>query len=189
LRIILLEELDNLRTRAKALQADCQDIYISKELTTMLIAAEDHRFWSHPGVDLQSLTRATWKIVRGANIEGGSTIAMQLVRVLTGRYQRTLTRKFIEIFFALCITKLIGKNDLPRMYLTVAYYGWQMNGIKQAAKRLNFDQKFITSYQAAEIVARLKYPEPHTPSIDRLEKIRNRANYILQRCTKLTLDK
>ncbi|MBS1159596.1 MAG: Monofunctional biosynthetic peptidoglycan transglycosylase [Proteobacteria bacterium] len=180
---MLLEEWTLLITRAKDIQSKCQYIQISEELTTMLIVAEDHRFWSHAGVDLQSLARAAWKMLRGNKIEGGSTIAMQLVRVLTGRYQRTLKRKLIEIIFALGITKIIGKNDIPRIYLMIAYYGWQMNGIKQAAIRLNFDPKSITSYLAAEIVARLKYPEPQTPSIDRIKKIKTRASYILQRHT------
>lgn len=168
-----------LQKKVLLLQLDVSGIEISDELALMLIVGEDHRFFTHPGVDLLALFRSLWRIFRGFPIEGGSTIAMQLVRVLTGRYQRTIGRKLIEILFAIGVTKLIGKKDLPKMYLMIAYYGWQMNGLHQAAKRLGFNIRNASQDEAARLVARLKYPEPNKPNTWGMEKINNRVSHIL----------
>ncbi|HDL6743150.1 TPA: biosynthetic peptidoglycan transglycosylase [Yersinia enterocolitica] len=152
---------------------------ISPVLVTMLIAAEDHRFGRHHGVDLVSICRATWRTLFCGRIEGASTITMQLVRVLTGSYERTLKRKLVEMYLALRLTKYINQVDIPKFYLFVAYYGWRMNGLVQASYRLNIDLLTMTDLEAASIVARLKYPEPQKYDRIRLDKIRARAKYIL----------
>lgn len=111
--------------------------------------------------------------------EGASTIAMQLVRVLTGRYERTLSRKLLEMYAAMRLTKHINKDEIPRLYLFVAYYGWRMNGLIQASNRLNIDFSNCTDYEAASIVARLKYPEPQKYNQNRHNKILARTKHIL----------
>jgi penicillin-binding protein 1A len=172
-------EWSQLRAKVRLLQLASSEIEISDELVLMLIVGEDHRFFTHPGVDLLALFRSLWRMSRGLPVEGGSTIAMQLVRVLTGRYQRTIRRKLIEILFAIWVTKLIGKKDLPKMYMMIAYYGWQMNGLNQAAKRLGFNIRNASPYEAARLVARLKYPEPNKPNPWKVEQINNRVSHIL----------
>ncbi|HHH0804874.1 TPA: biosynthetic peptidoglycan transglycosylase [Yersinia enterocolitica] len=152
---------------------------ISPVLVTMLIAAEDHRFGRHHGVDLVSICRAAWRTLFCGRIEGASTITMQLVRVLTGSYERTLKRKLVEMYLALRLTKYINQVDIPKFYLFVAYYGWRMNGLVQASYRLNIDLLTMTDLEAASIVARLKYPEPQKYDRIRLDKIRARAKHIL----------
>ena len=154
---------------------------ISDSLVAMLIAAEDHRYGMHPGVDPISICRAMWRSVFCGKREGGSTIAMQLVRVITGRYEKTLGRKFAEMILAVGLTRLVHSTDLPRLYLVVAYFGWRMNGLAQAAQRLGINPSIISQVEAANIVARLKYPEPHVPDERRLERIRSRTVYILGR--------
>ena len=57
---------------------------------------------------------------------------MQLVRTVTGRYERTWRRKLLEMVLAVRLTRHIGRDRLPTLYLWVAYYGWRMNGFKQA---------------------------------------------------------
>ena len=64
-----------------------------------LIVGEDRRFYFHPGVDPLALCRAIWKTLFCGSRQGASTIAMQLVRTINGCYEKTLKRKFIEIFF------------------------------------------------------------------------------------------
>jgi len=176
-----IPEWKNLRQTALLLKIDAQDIDVSVNLLNALIAAEDRRFNYHSGVDIRSLSRALWRIVFFQKIEGGSTIAMQLVRVLTGNYQKTISRKLKEIVYAVCLTKIIGKNDLPKMYLLVAYFGWKMNGLKQAAIRLNFDPSNVCELKSSELIARLKYPEPKNANKERLEKIKVRSLHI-QKC-------
>jgi membrane peptidoglycan carboxypeptidase len=91
-----------LRDAVKHLRCELvQNAYATppKPMIELLLAGEDHRFPYHPGVDTVALCRALWMTVRGSP-QGGSTVAMQLVRTITGRYERTLGRKIREIMFA-----------------------------------------------------------------------------------------
>jgi membrane carboxypeptidase/penicillin-binding protein PbpC len=168
------------------IECESDNLSISPALVTMLIVAEDHRFGRHPGVDPVSICRAVWRTLFCGRREGASTIAMQLVRVLTGRYERTLRRKFVEMCLAVRLTKYVRKADIPKFYLLVAYYGWRMNGLAQASLRLKIDLSAMTEFEAASIVARLKYPEPQRFDKIRLGKIRARTKYILSRSTTST---
>jgi penicillin-binding protein 1A len=146
-----------------------------------LIAAEDHRFYTHHGVDWRAVVRATWRNVALGMLEGASTIEQQLVRRVTGRYERRLSRKVREMLLACLVERLVPKAEIPALYLRVAYFGAGMNGVFQASRRLGFDLDKITQYQAAALVARLKYPEPSRPSPKRARQIARRADHILIR--------
>ena len=145
----------------------------------VLILAEDHRFFRHGGVDIISICRAIWRRASNQSIEGGSTLEQQLVRVLTGRYERTLKRKFREICLATLVTRVIPKTDIPRVYLCVAYFGWSMNGFGQACDRLGFNPRRLTVAQAADVLSRLKYPQPKFLSRDRAHSIQRRRSYLV----------
>jgi membrane peptidoglycan carboxypeptidase len=147
----------------------------------LLISAEDHRFHLHNGVDAIAIIRAVYKTIFHRSVQGGSTISMQLVRVITGSYERSLARKLQEIILATKLNNLISKDDISRIYLSTAYFGWQMNGIHAACKRQNVDINNVTIFEAAEIIARLKYPEPRSPSYQRIDKIKGRAKHIINR--------
>lgn len=152
----------------------------SQEMCELLIAGEDHRFWRHCGVDLRALCRAFLKtIVFGAR-QGGSTIAMQLVRTITGHYEPTLLRKFIEIILAVRLTFYVGRRRLPALYLWVAYYGWRMNNFKQACARLRVDPTTMSNLDAAMLVARLKYPQPQGEDTVRRLKIYRRGLHLIK---------
>lgn len=174
-----------IKRRVARVLIDAEKLDISPALVTMLIAAEDHRFGRHPGVDPISILRAAWRSLFCGKKEGGSTIAMQLVRVITGRYERTLGRKIAEIYFAVRLTKSFREADLPKMYLVVAYFGWRMNGLAQASKRLKINPSNVSELEAANIIARLKYPEPRKYDEKRLNKIGERTKYILLRADNL----
>lgn len=174
-----------IRVRVANLESECDKLSIAPSLITMLIAAEDHRFGSHPGVDPISICRAVWKSLFCGKSEGGSTIAMQLVRVITGRYERTFKRKILEIYLAVRLTNYVCEADLPKLYLVVAYFGWNMDGLAQAAQRLNVDLTMVSKLEAANIIARLKYPEPQGYNEKRLRKIRKRTKHILLRADAL----
>lgn len=170
-----------IKGRVKKIQNESEKLNMSPVLVSMLIAAEDHRYGRHPGVDPISICRAVWRSLFCGKREGGSTIAMQLVRVITGRYERTFRRKIVEMYFAVRLTKQVRKTDLPKLYLVVAYFGWQMNGLAQTSQRLKIDPSNVSALEAANIVARLKYPEPQQHDEKRLSTIRERTKYILQR--------
>ena len=162
-----------------------QDIELIPQIfVDLLVVAEDHRYMRHKGVDFIAIIRAGYKSIFLRKIEGGSTIAMQLARVLTGNYERTATRKAKEMLIAYKITKNVPKSEIPRLYLSIAYFGYAMNGIHDVFRKKEINIESITVYQAAEIIARLKYPEPQEYSKIRSIKIENRALYILKRYRK-----
>ena len=147
----------------------------------LLVLGEDHRIALHPGVDPLALCRAGWRtFVRGRR-EGGSTIAMQLVRVLTGRFERSWRRKVHEMVLAVLVTRHVPRAELPALYLSVAYFGWRMNGLSQACRRLRIDPTTCYLRESAMLVARLKYPEPRVCSPARRLQITRRAEYLMMR--------
>lgn len=149
------------------------------QMCKFLIIGEDHRFYFHPGVDLLALFRAIWKTVFCRSRQGGSTIAMQLVRTITGRYEKTWRRKLREIILAVGLTRYVPKGRLPVLYLWIAYYGSGMNNFKQACSRLQIDPRSVGAFEAAKLVARLKYPEPRKCDAERSRKIYRRGLHLL----------
>jgi penicillin-binding protein 1A len=82
------------------------------------LAAEDDRFFEHPGVDLQGLLRATFKLITtGEKNQGGSTITMQLARNVFLTSERTYTRKLREILLALQIEHDLTKEQILELFL------------------------------------------------------------------------
>jgi membrane peptidoglycan carboxypeptidase len=148
------------------------------QMCKFLIAGEDHRFSCHPGVDPVAFIRAVWKTLCGTR-QGGSTIAMQLVRTVTGRYEKTWRRKFREMILAILLTQHKDKERLPVLYLWVAYYGWRMNNFQQACLRLHINPLSLSELEAAKLIARLKYPEPGRPNIGRTRQIQCRAQHLI----------
>ena len=151
------------------------------QMCSLLILGEDHRFYCHLGFDPVAICRAAWRTFVCGRREGGSTIAMQLVRALTRRYDNTILRKTREIVLAVRLTQYVPKEDLPGLYLWVAYYGWRMNNFLQACDRLGIDPASQDLYSAAQLVARLKYPQPKVVSAKRLRKIEQRCVYLMER--------
>ena len=94
-----------------------------KKIIKYLIAAEDHRYYFHPGADIIAIFRAIYKNVFFHKHKGASTIEQQLVRVLTNDYERTLKRKLKEIYLASHLRKYADKETIAIAYLDIAYYG------------------------------------------------------------------
>jgi membrane peptidoglycan carboxypeptidase len=165
------------------LEADreCLDGIVADSLVDMLIVAEDRRFWNHNGIDLAAICRALYHILAQGHLQGASTIEQQLVRTLTGHRKLSVKRKVREMVLACVIGDFLSKREIAVLYLCCAYYGWRMNSLHQACRRMGFSKKALSRRQAAELVARLKYPEPRLASIGRRILIANRAAYILRR--------
>lgn len=145
----------------------------------LLISGEDHRFFNHAGVDFIAVCRAVWHGHVLRRREGASTIEMQLVRVLTGRFERTLVRKIREAGLATLLASAVPKQDIPALYLQVAYYGTGMRDFSAACKRLSLEPLTMSPRQAARLVARLKYPEPaHIPEV-RSAQLARRTEHLL----------
>jgi penicillin-binding protein 1A len=156
-------------------------INLPSVLINALIVGEDHRFFLHKGFDPIAVIRALWNLVLKDNRQGGSTIEQQLVRVVTGNYQPTIKRKLREILLASIIDEIIPKDEIPSVYLYTAYFGWRMNGVFQAFKRLNFSENCLTELQAAKVIARLKFPEPQYASKLQNQRVKNRTQHIYEK--------
>ena len=151
----------------------------NQRMCRLLIVGEDHRFVNHNGVDVIALCRAIWKTCFCGFRQGGSTIAMQLARTLTGRYERTILRKISEIIVAIQLTKHLPKERLPVLYLWCGYYGWHMNNFREACRMLEIDPDNSSLTEDAELVARLKYPQPKELSVRRKYQIRQRGRHMI----------
>lgn len=180
----LKDEWNQLITSIDEIRLENIGIEFSDNLLDLLVAGEDHRFWSHFGVDPIGLIRAFWKTMFCNSRQGGSTVAMQLVRTITRRYELTPQRKFKEIYLATRLTLTVERKEILKVYLNVAYFGWKMHGLKQTCKVLGLDKSDLSNYEAASIIARLKYPEPRSNKSLKLIAIDARANHIISRLNK-----
>lgn len=151
----------------------------TRQMCDLLVLGEDRRIESHAGVDPVALIRSVWMTSIRRRRQGGSTIAMQLVRTITGRYQRTLWRKVTEIFLAIRLARSFDRIDIARIYLWLAYYGWNMHGFQQACEKLSIALPEASSLDSAMIVARLKYPHPRFGDQQQFRRINLRARHLL----------
>ena len=100
----------------------------------LLFAYEDKRFYEHYGVDLLALGRAAFQFTSSGHIvSGGSTITMQVARLLEPREHRSLGAKLRQITRALELEQALSKNEILSLYLTLAPYGGNLEGIRAAA--------------------------------------------------------
>ena len=149
-------------------------------LERILISGEDHRFRFHIGFDILAIIRALRNRLFYNRIEGASTIEQQLVRVLTGNFEKTISRKIKEILLSTTLSEIVPRQEIPMIYLHIAYYGTNMNGISQLFKKYPFDQNVISEDAAAEIIARIKYPEPKILNERRTQQISLRKKHLIE---------
>ena len=98
-----------------------------------VIASEDARFYSHPGVDFRGLVRGFYGFVRGVNLGGGSTITMQLANNISFDSDSVYARKLKEIPFALRLQQELTKEEILTLYLNLVFFGQGADGISAAA--------------------------------------------------------
>jgi membrane carboxypeptidase/penicillin-binding protein len=154
---------------------------LSEQFLSVLVAAEDRRYWSHCGVDVRGVARALVSSVIFGRLQGASTIQQQLVRVVTGRRERTLRRKLREIALAISLGCEFTQRRLLELYLTLGYYGSDMSGIASACQRLGVPLNTSNCGKIAGVVARLRHPQPRNPSLRYSIRIGDRTSYILSR--------
>jgi penicillin-binding protein 1C len=100
----------------------------------LLIAVEDRRYRDHAGVDPLALVRAAGQMAsHGRIVSGGSTLTMQVARLLEPRAERSLGAKLRQIVRAVEIERHLGKDDILNLYLNLAPYGGNLEGIRAAS--------------------------------------------------------
>ena len=130
----------------------------------MLIAAEDQRFAAHPGVDAVAVLRAFGQLASDGHIvSGASTLTMQVVRLLERR-ARSVTAKAIEAAEALALERKLGKDEILGLYLTLAPFGGNLEGVRAASLAyFGKEPRHLSPGEAALLVALPRAPERLRP--------------------------
>jgi len=177
-----------LRVTLGADDVDCRPCYIAKPddwIVKALIAGEDHRFFSHSGVNLASVLRATWQNVFNLRrISGASTLTMQASRLIAP-HPRNLAWKYVEAFRAWKLERRRDKLWILSQYLNRAPFGSNLVGIEAAANGW-FDKRAqdLGLGEAALLAGIVQSPSRFRP--DRhLDRALVRRDYILQRMREL----
>ncbi|HEB98824.1 MAG TPA: peptidase, partial [Thiotrichales bacterium] len=155
-------------------------------LVQAFLAAEDDRFFEHPGVDYQGLIRAALQLIRtGRKTQGGSTITMQVARNFFLSREKTYLRKLTEILLALKIERELSKEQILELYLNKIYLGQRAYGVAAAARiYYGTDLDGLTLAQMAMIAGLPKAPSRDNP-VSNPERARTRRDYVLRRMREL----
>src|SRR5215208_3305546 len=144
----------------------------------MLLAYEDSRFLSHRGVDPLALGRALSQLVwNGRVVSGASTLTMQVARLLEPR-ERTWLAKLRQMVRAIQIEQKLGKDEVLALYLSLAPYGGNLEGIRAASLAyFGKEPRRLTLAESALLVALPQSPEQRRPdrSIDNARNARDRV--------------
>lgn len=173
-----------LRVKLAAGGFDCRPGYEPAPehwIAKALVAAEDRRFWKHPGVDVRALARAiAQNVAGGRRVSGASTITTQVIRLAEPR-RRTLATKIIEGFCALQMERRHDKREILAQYLDRAPFGGNLVGIEAAARRYFGKGAGDLSLAEAALLAGL----PQSPSRLRPDRhpaaAKKRQAYVLER--------
>jgi penicillin-binding protein 1C len=133
----------------------------------LLLAYEDRRFRSHRGVDALALGRAALQwITEGHIISGGSTITMQLARLMEPRQQRSIGAKLRQAVRAIELERRLSKDEILDLYLALAPFGGNLEGIRAAS--LGYFGKEPKRLSLAESALLVALPQsPETRRLDR----------------------
>jgi penicillin-binding protein 1C len=133
----------------------------------LLLAYEDQRFRAHHGVDPLALGRAALQIIsRGHIVSGGSTITMQLARLMEPRRERSVYAKLRQIVRAIEIEHELSKDQILNLYLAMAPFGGNLEGVRAASiAYFGKEPKRLTLAESALLVALPQSPE--TRRLDR----------------------
>jgi len=155
---------------------------VDPDYLAMLVRYEDKRFWTHYGVDPRAMARAVGQALwNGRAVSGGSTLTMQVARLLedgsTGRW----VGKLRQVRLALALERRLSKQQILTLYLTHAPYGGNLEGIRAATLAwFGKEPRRLTAAQSALLVALPQSPERRRP--DRApDAARNARDRVLTR--------
>ena len=146
-------------------------------LVAATLAAEDRRFWSHPGVDPVAIARALRQnVLEGSVVEGGSTITQQVAKLLLNRRSpkraRGVREKVREAVLALRLEHRFDKREILGLYLNLAAYGNQAVGAGKASRAyFGCEPSMLTPAQAAFLAGLPQRPSGYNPFRNRRQAI------------------
>jgi penicillin-binding protein 1C len=135
---------------------------------TMLKGYEDRRFDEHHGVDWRAFARAAGQILRNGHVvSGGSTLTMQVARLVQGGSTRQAESKLKQIVHARALEQKLDKSQILSLYLALAPYGGNLEGIRAATLAyFGKEPRRLTIAEAALLVALPQSPEARRPDRD-----------------------
>src|SRR5437868_11742258 len=157
-----------------------------QQLKDAILAAEDERFYQHPGIDYIGVLRAAYtNLLYGGRRQGASTITMQVARNFFLSSEKTLTRKLYEALLAFKIEHSLSKQQILELYVNQIYLGQRAYGFG-AASQIYFGKPLAQlSLSEASMLAGLpKAPSLYNP-IANPQRAKQRQQYVLRRMTEL----
>ncbi len=154
---------------------------VSPTYLDSLLAYEDSRFYSHNGVDIKALLRAAYQRLRyGEIVSGGSTITMQVARILYP-IERSYGGKLVQIFRALQLEQQYSKQEILSLYLTHVPMGGNIEGVEAASQRYFGKSSHTLNISEAALLTVI----PQRPSLYRPDRYPEQAmqarNKVLRR--------
>lgn len=159
---------------------------VSETMKQAILAAEDERFYQHPGVDTMGILRATYaNLVGGGKHQGASTITMQVARNFFLSSEKTLTRKLYEVMLAFKIESALSKDEILQIYINQIYLGQRAYGFSAAA-HIYFGKeiKGLGVAEVAMLAGLPKAPSAYNP-IANPKRATLRQQYVLRRMHQL----
>lgn len=136
---------------------------MSPYLRKAIISIEDERFYSHNGVDYWGLGRSVVKTLVGKK-QGGSTIPMQVSKILLTSSDQTMSRKIKDIYYALEMSKSVSKDKILETYLNNYFVGKSLSGAEAGALGyFNKHSKDLTLGEAAMLAGVTRNPSKYAP--------------------------
>jgi penicillin-binding protein 1C len=153
---------------------------VDPALVAALIALEDRRFWHHDGVDPLAIVRAAASdALHARRVSGGSTLTMQLARLLEPR-PRTLRAKLFDMFRAVQLDLRLSKREILAEYLSRTPYGGNVEGVESAAwSYFGHGARHLTPLEIATLLAVPQGPRRFAPRPDNAARLRARRDAIL----------
>jgi penicillin-binding protein 1A len=155
-------------------------------MTQAILAAEDERFYQHPGIDTLGVLRAAYSnFVGGGKRQGASTITMQVARNFFLSSEKTLTRKLYEMLLAFKIENSLGKDQILEIYINQIYLGQRAYGFSAAAQ-IYFGKTLrdVSIAEAAMLAGLPKAPSAFNP-VANPKRAQLRQRYVLRRMHEL----
>ena len=156
---------------------------IPEHVVNAFIAAEDRRFFEHPGIDYRGFLRAATRLISTGNASGGggSTLTQQLARDYFLTREQTLKRKLTEAFLALKIEQEFTKEQIMALFLNKMFFGQRSYGVAASAQvYFNKDLGDVNIAEAATLAGVLPAPSRYNP-VSNAENATNRRSYVLGR--------
>lgn len=154
---------------------------IPLQVKQAIIAIEDARFYSHPGIDFIGIGRALAQDIKAGGLkQGGSTITQQLAKMLFLKPEKSIRRKIREAALSLKIEKHYTKDEILGLYLNQAYFGSRAYGIEAASQTYFGKTTRELSIGEAALLASLPKAPSHYSPFRHYNKARDRRSLVLQ---------